>query len=296
MREYYHIGEISALFRITVETLRYYDHEGLLQPEKIADNGYRLYSSRQFERIGTVLALRSADVPAQEIRGLLESKTTDEAVKRLDRQLDALHARISELERARAKLGTIRDQLGAMDHAGLPAEMNLPELHLIAIPYRQIPEGDGCKDRDSGQNMHAAWSREEEGELDIEGTRGVQQALDPAWLPGASIFSSISVQDLELRRYHKYTHYGLLSETPVPMPHPLMRTVPSGKHLVASVLVRSHNHDEVDAVYDRMQAYAREKGLLLSGPAIEKTIFDLEPGGGPEHIHVFTLMIPVRPV
>ena len=68
MRNWYRIGEISSLFQVPVETLRYYDREGLIRPEKVEPNGYRMYGSTQLERICTVLSLRVAGVPPAEIR------------------------------------------------------------------------------------------------------------------------------------------------------------------------------------------------------------------------------------
>ena len=43
MKEYYKIGEISALYNIGADSLRYYEELGILKPKRDS-NGYRMYS------------------------------------------------------------------------------------------------------------------------------------------------------------------------------------------------------------------------------------------------------------
>lgn len=42
MKQYFKIGEISKLYQIGVDSLRYYEELGLLTPKR-GKNGYRLY-------------------------------------------------------------------------------------------------------------------------------------------------------------------------------------------------------------------------------------------------------------
>lgn len=274
MREFYRIGEISALFGIPVETLRYYDAQGLIVPERIEPNGYRLYSSQQFERIATVLSLRHADASMQDIRALLGANAAGEALARLDAHAGVLDAHLRELERTRARLDATRTAMRMAENGDPPVIVAMPALHLIAIPFQ------------TAENVP-------DGELDIAGTRHLQRQLDPAWVKGASVFSTLSTTDLGHRRYHRYAHYGLLSEEPLPTPHPHARLLPAGRWVAGQVRVQSLAHEEVDAVYDRMRALAAASGLRIAGPALERTVFDLTPSNGSGHIHFFTLMIPV---
>ena len=43
MKEYYKIGEISKLYNIGADSLRYYEEAGILKPRR-DENGYRMYS------------------------------------------------------------------------------------------------------------------------------------------------------------------------------------------------------------------------------------------------------------
>ena len=64
MKDLFTIGETAALFKINIRTLRYYDKIGLLTPEKVdPDTGYRYYSTKQFERLNTILYLKALKCP-----------------------------------------------------------------------------------------------------------------------------------------------------------------------------------------------------------------------------------------
>lgn len=47
-KEYYTAGELARLFNIPKQTMLYYDKMGVLQPEFIAENGYRYYATPQY--------------------------------------------------------------------------------------------------------------------------------------------------------------------------------------------------------------------------------------------------------
>ena len=55
-REYFTISVVSSMFNIHPQTLRLYEREGLLQPDRSAGNT-RLYSRQDIEHLGTILNL-----------------------------------------------------------------------------------------------------------------------------------------------------------------------------------------------------------------------------------------------
>lgn len=54
--EYFSISVVSNMFDVHPQTLRLYEREGLLQPERSAGNT-RLYSRRDIEHLSTILNL-----------------------------------------------------------------------------------------------------------------------------------------------------------------------------------------------------------------------------------------------
>lgn len=273
MRQFFKIGEISTIFHIPIETLRYYDHIGLLTPARVADNGYRLYSPDQFERISTILMLRNADVSIERIQALLQAEQTEEALDILAEQRSNLAQHICSLNKLQHKLDTIDAQLRFADQQKPLEIQSLPPLYLISLPFRH--------DTDN------------EGDLDIHGTMDAHRLMDVNWLQSSSVFSSLDKKNIENNDYHLYETYGVLSENVYPGEHPLLRILPAQDWIVAHVMVCTLNHTEVEAVYSDMLAFATAAGKKMNGSALERTVFDLEPGGHGQHIHYFTLMIPV---
>ena len=78
MKDLFTIGETASLFNVNIRTLRYYDKIGLLRPEWVdPDTGYRYYSTKQFERLNTILYLKALKVPLEKISFFFKSKNTD---------------------------------------------------------------------------------------------------------------------------------------------------------------------------------------------------------------------------
>ena len=46
--KYYKTGEFAKMANLSIRTIRYYDKIGLLKPTKVAENGYRLYTDKDF--------------------------------------------------------------------------------------------------------------------------------------------------------------------------------------------------------------------------------------------------------
>ncbi|ENZ0172584.1 MerR family transcriptional regulator [Providencia rettgeri] len=66
------IGEISKLFNIPRETLRFYEKEGLMTPPNRNDNNYRSYSDNHIKRLRFIKNCRSLNMSHREIKKLLD--------------------------------------------------------------------------------------------------------------------------------------------------------------------------------------------------------------------------------
>lgn len=76
------IGEFSALTRISVKTLRYYDETGLLRPAHV-DNwtGYRYYSAQQLPRLHRILVLKDLGFSLEQIGTVLCDHVTPQELR-----------------------------------------------------------------------------------------------------------------------------------------------------------------------------------------------------------------------
>lgn len=91
----YSIGDISKFFQISVQTLRFYEKEGLFAPaKKNEETGYRYYTEQQLERLRLIVHLRSLGLPLKEIKHQLEVQQADEYLTFLEQYSDLIGKRI----------------------------------------------------------------------------------------------------------------------------------------------------------------------------------------------------------
>lgn len=57
---------------VSARTLRYYDEIGLLIPVRVASSGYRIYGSREVDRLQQILLYRELEFPLEDIKKMLD--------------------------------------------------------------------------------------------------------------------------------------------------------------------------------------------------------------------------------
>lgn len=112
------IGELAQAARCTVETVRYYEREGLLsKPDRTAGN-YRSYGAAHLERLCFIRNCRAVDMSHEEIRALLGALDRPSADCSpinvlLDGHIAHVDRRISELVRLKEQLTVLRNRCQA---------------------------------------------------------------------------------------------------------------------------------------------------------------------------------------
>lgn len=109
--EFVTIGEFSALTRISVRMLRYYDTQGVLPPAYVDDDtGYRWYSAAQVATAGQVRRLRDVGFGVSAIGAVLAVRGTPGYLRALRAQravlgeeADAAQRRLAALDRMLAE-------------------------------------------------------------------------------------------------------------------------------------------------------------------------------------------------
>lgn len=109
------IGELATQAGVEVQTIRYYEREGLLEAPSRTPSGYRTYGPRHLERLNFVRHCRSLDMSLAEIRRLVElsgdRSVSCEQVDGLVRaHLGRVRAKRAALEALEAQLTTLSAQ------------------------------------------------------------------------------------------------------------------------------------------------------------------------------------------
>ncbi len=92
----YTVKQLAELAGVSVRTLHYYDEIGLLRPERVPENGYRVYGQEALLRLQQILFLRELDFSLSEIGELLDRPGFDLGAALL-LQREALQQRIRRL-------------------------------------------------------------------------------------------------------------------------------------------------------------------------------------------------------
>lgn len=108
------IGELAKAIGTQVETIRYYEREGLLPETNRTDGNYRIYGATHAERLTFIRHCRSLDMTLDEIRVLLRfkdapTKNCGEVNALLDEHIAHVAARIQELRSLERQLKGLRD-------------------------------------------------------------------------------------------------------------------------------------------------------------------------------------------
>jgi len=91
----YKIGDVSAMFKISVQTLRFYEKTGLFVPAvKEESSGYRYYSWEQFERLRQILFLRDFGLRLKDIKHQLDVQNSAQYMTLLENYSHTLERRI----------------------------------------------------------------------------------------------------------------------------------------------------------------------------------------------------------
>ena len=111
------IGQVAKLAGVGVETIRFYEREGLLNKPKRKESGYRMFGPEVVNRIQFIKSVKELGFSIREIRELLflrvDSRGTAAEVKRrIDLKIDQIDRRISDLKKVRTALAQISRSAG----------------------------------------------------------------------------------------------------------------------------------------------------------------------------------------
>lgn len=109
------IGELARKANISVDTIRYYEREKLIEPVFIRDSGYREFDKNSVETICFVIRAKDLGFSLKEIRGLLKLKNNPDTkcgeVKALaEKKLADVVAKISLLKTMKKDLNRLLNE------------------------------------------------------------------------------------------------------------------------------------------------------------------------------------------
>ena len=113
MSERIRIGELARRTSCSIDTIRYYEREGLLTRAQRSAGNFRLYGEEAVERLQFIRHCRSLDMDLAEVRALLRiqdqpDENCEDVIALLDEHLAKVTRRIADLERLEHYLNELR--------------------------------------------------------------------------------------------------------------------------------------------------------------------------------------------
>lgn len=133
------IGELAAASDTAVETIRYYEREGLLPEPARTESNYRTYGQEHLARLQFIRYCRGLDMSLDEVRVLLRFKDSphencgdvntvlDEHIGHVSRRIKELRTLEKELRGLRAQCGEAREAQECGILEGLSKASNRPK-------------------------------------------------------------------------------------------------------------------------------------------------------------------------
>ena len=135
-KDTFKIGELSKLFDIGVDSIRYYEKVGILHPVRNDENNYRMYTIDDVRRLALIRELLGLSFSTDQIREYDEDRNVKSTTELLQTELDVVDSEIAKLKATR---DSIQNRLDTITSLGSMTSQDTFEKVLI----KEFPDR-GC--------------------------------------------------------------------------------------------------------------------------------------------------------
>lgn len=236
--KYYRIGEISRLYKISTDILRYYDKIGLMSPDFIGENGYRYYSKKQIWKLNNIRNLRNIGVGLEDIKEFLDERNINSANDIIEFQLEKVEDKIKKLTELKEELTS---KLENIEFFKTFKDFNKPVLKFI--PKRKFLRSKG--------NFKQDWEIDFELKILNEKTEYDNDFI----LTNNEIGATLSKENFFKGEYLTFSESFIINDVKGEI-------IPEGYFLT---IVFKGKYDESYKYYNILKKYIEEKGLVVIG-------------------------------
>lgn len=238
MQKFYKIGEISKLYKISTDILRYYDKIGLVSPDYIGENRYRYYSKKQIWRLNNIRNLRNIGVGLEDIKEFLDERNINSANNIIEFQLEKIEDKIKKLTELKEELTS---KLENIEFFKTFKDFNKPILKFI--PKRKFLRSKG--------NFKQDWEIDFELKILNEKTEYDSDFI----LTNNEIGATLSKENFLNGEYHTFSETFIINDVKGEI-------MEEGYFL--SIVFRG-NYKESYKYYDILKEYIKENNLIIVG-------------------------------
>ena len=247
MKEYYTVSEISRLYGIGIDSLRYYEKIGALSPRR-GENNYRLYSLKDIYRLNVIRDLLMLGFSMKQIGEYLDCQN--------------MESTLSMLEEEKKKVRQQSERLKRIEQAIEERVAHLEKYEKIEVGSYQCLR---CQARYCLQ-LNAEIRRDEE--MDYAVKRLQKRHEDKIRSLGErEIGASVSPQDVKNGIYNLFhSVFIILDEIPEDGERDGLLVLPEGEYL--TVYYRGSYRQSPQRILELMEE-AERRGLKIEGDILE---------------------------
>lgn len=242
------ITEMAKLRNVTSETLRHYDRIGILSPSYISKSGYRYYSIRQYEKLGTVVELRKMGMSLKQIQQYFENRNLEKSIEILTRfQLEyekKLEDQIHLNEEMKKKINYL-ESLRNLPPLYEVYERSYSERYMITL---------GKETGDSSRHAYAFTKLEQ----------CLQENIPIIASDRVGIYANDS---LLLENDWQIPAVPMILLTEQIDNSPLLKKIPGGRYVC--ILYRNGTLEKYDPCFEQLKSYIKEKHYEISGNILQ---------------------------
>ncbi len=245
MKKKYKINEIASFFKISRQTLIYYDNIGLFKPKFVdSETSYRYYGEEQFSNLRFILILKEAGFSLKEIGEYTKSRSPEESLDYLEEKNRLLDIKIKKMVESKLtidkKISEIKNIMKKDDIE--PQIIYLESMEAIAIHIEKP-----CDYLKYDKTFSDLINIREE--MDIQGD---------------DYFVRISKKDVILGNTMEVKSIGFF--TPVSCNHKNSLKIEGG--WFASI-IHKDTWDTIEESYEKLLKYVEDNGYVVVGDSIE---------------------------
>ena len=243
MKKIYKIGDVSKIYNISTDILRYYEKIGLLIPDVRKSNGYRYYSEKQLWKLSNIRNLRKLDVGLKDITKFLNTRSIVTTEKMIDFQLEKINSEIEEL-------------------LNLQKELNNKKASIIFFKNFNRYEIPMEKELDSRYIHLTQGEFIEESEINLE----LKKLKDMIKEENDFLFNKNEIGAIIDKENWLKGDYYSYSGTFVIAREKTRYLLPKGKYLIYYF---KGGYENIEKHYEKLKKYMEEKGYKIGGNVIE---------------------------
>lgn len=151
MEKEYTIKEVSELFNITANKIRFYEAKGLLLPKRNEENEYRKYNIDDIMKLQSIILYRSIGMSVKDISEIFNNSQKSNLLNHFTMQWELINNQIDKLSAIRNAIGEIIDMIYENRNADMEKEIlnsikSTYELNEIKNNWKDKWDFDGWAD------------------------------------------------------------------------------------------------------------------------------------------------------